>query len=63
MSKTHPEIVHMVIKQYGPIKGKDVIAKCAEFGFTNPRSTSAVLFNAYRAGTIIKDEEGHWTST
>lgn len=59
--KTHPEVVRLIIAQHGPISGKDVVAKCVEFGFTNPRSTSAILFNAKKAGTLIKDETGGWT--
>lgn len=62
MQKTHPEVVHLIIAQYGPISGKDVVAKCSEFGFTNKQSTSAILFNARKAGTLAKDTNDCWVT-
>jgi len=59
--KTPLELVQRIVAHHGPILGKQVVSLCASVGYTNKRSTGAVLFNARRAKTLTKDAHGRWT--
>ena len=60
-NKTPKSVVQQIVAHHGPILGKQVVSLCSMVGFTNTRSTRAVLFNAKRSGTLKKDDHGHWT--
>ena len=62
MEKTPRDLVHRVVAHHGPILAKQVATRCADVGYTNPRSTYAVLYNAKRAGTLVKDDKDRWTA-
>lgn len=59
---TPREIVIRIIEHHGPVLGRQVGTLCASVGYTNLRSTYAVLFNAKTAGLIHKDTKGRWTA-